>query len=79
MQALKVHSQIPYQVEQAFRERLDIASFTTNIVTSSKGANSEDVSVNEAGSSSYSVMGDPVGFLKITISSTDYYIPYFNA
>ena len=75
---LKADSTIPYEVEQAFRKRLAISSYTP-VVVSAKGANSEDVSVNEGGVASYSVMNDPVGFLQVTIASNVYYIPFFNA
>jgi len=43
--------------------------------TSSKGADSEDQSVNESGSSNYIVLKDPVGFIDIDGK----HIPYYNA
>ena len=42
---------------------------------SPKNANSEDQSVNESGSSSYTVLSDPVGFLEIN----NKHVPYYNA
>jgi hypothetical protein len=73
-QSLKSSSSIPYDVDGAFRDRLrNIFA----LYVSSKSADSEDQSVNEAGSGTYSVMGDPDGFLEITVDGTLYYIPYF--
>lgn len=69
---------IPWEFEQALRDRLALGTVIV-ASTSSKGANSEDVTVNEAGTNTYAVMNDPVGFIKLTFNGTDYYIPYFNA
>ena len=74
---LKADSTIPYDVDQAFRKRLAISTFTPFVV-SAKGASTEDVSVNEGGASSYAVMNDPDGFLEVTIANTVYYVPYFD-
>lgn len=76
IQKLKADSTIPYEVDQAFRKRLGIASFTP-LVVSAKGTNSEDVSINESGIASHTVLADPSGFLQITIGSTAYHIPYY--
>ena len=73
---LQAGATIPHSVEVAFRDRLNIDSFTP-VSTSSKVATSENQSVNEGGASSYSVLGIPDGFLQITINSTIYYIPIF--
>jgi hypothetical protein len=74
MQSLKANSTIPIEVDGAFRTRL---TGILGLTVSAKSANSEDVSVNEAGAASYSVMNDPVGFLEVDIDSVTYYIPYF--
>lgn len=64
---------IPLEFDRSVRYR-----FFRNIPDlSSKGASSESVSVNESGSGNYSVLGPPDGFLKVTINSTDYFIPYY--
>lgn len=77
IQSLKASTTIPFEVDRAFRDRFrDILTLS---VSSSKTADSEDVTVNEGGSSSYAVMNDPVGFLEFTIAGTVYYVPYFNA
>lgn len=68
------YENIPYNVQEALRRRLGSGSVLT---LSAKGVDTEDVSVNEAGSSSYAVMNDPDGFLQIDIKGTTYYIPYF--
>jgi len=69
---------IPYAVEMAIRDRFQLQSAVTAEV-SSKNADSEDVTVNEAGAATYAVMNDPVGFLSVTVNGTTYYVPYFNA
>jgi hypothetical protein len=73
---LKATATIPFDVEMAFRKRLNIDSFTPT-ETSSKGATTENQSVNESGASSYSVLKAPDGFLQITLSGSVYYLPYF--
>ena len=40
---------------------------------SSKGASSENVTVNEAGIATYSVMGTPTGFIRIGDNDVPYY------
>ena len=78
MNALKAASTIPLEVDRALRARLNFPSIPITIV-SSKNADSEDQAVAEGGAASYSVMGDPVGFLQMTVGNTAYQIPYFNA
>ena len=73
---LKSAATIPYETEQALRERLRLASFMS-IYGSSKSATSENQSVNESGSSSYSVLKPPDIFLQVTVSGVLYYIPVF--
>ena len=66
---------IPLAVYQAFSERF----VNSVIMESTKSADSEDVTVNEAGAGSYAVLGDPVGFIKINVNGKIRQIPYFNA
>jgi hypothetical protein len=75
IQNLKSSTTIPYDVDQAFRVRL---SDLLALSVSSKGVNTEDVTVNEAGVASYAVMNDPDGFLQVTLNGTVYYLPYFS-
>lgn len=70
-------SDIPFDIEQAFRTRLRISSYSS-ILADSKLANSENQTVNESGSSSYSVLGPPDRFIKTTINGTAVYIPGYN-
>lgn len=71
-------STIPLEVDRAFRSRLNLDTFsTTDITVSSKNADSEDVSVDEGGAGTYSVMNDPDGFLELEIEGDTYYLPYF--
>lgn len=72
---LQMSSRIPLAVDQAFRERL--TSTLTTLSVSTKGVDTEDVTVNEGGVAIYSVMNDPDGFLEIQIGTTTYYLPYF--
>jgi len=74
--ALKASTTIPYDVEQAFRERFEIDSYAS-ISISSKSATSENKAVNESGSASYSVAKPPDGFMQFTLNNTVYYFPYF--
>lgn len=67
---------IPSNVEGAFRTRFKLDTFTPT-ETSSKGATTESQSVNEAGSASYGVLKNPDLFLQINIGGVIYYIPAF--
>ncbi len=78
MQAMKARSSIPLEVDRALRDRLNLSSVPTAAL-SAKSATSEDQAVDEGGAGTYAVMGDPIGFLDITIGATTYYVPYFNA
>jgi len=73
--SLESASNIPFNVDRAFRFRL--RGLANNLEVSSKAADSEDQTVNESGSSSYSVLSDPVGFLSIEIEGTTYNLPYY--
>jgi hypothetical protein len=68
---------IPFSVEQAFRDRLRINTYTP-LTTSSKSASSENQAVNEAGSASYNVLKAPDGFVEVVIAGQIYYMPYFS-
>lgn len=74
MQKLKANATIPKDVGAAFQARLGSGVLTV----SSKGADTEDQAVAESGMDSYDVLGDPDGFLQITIDGAVYYLPYFN-
>lgn len=74
IQSLKNGATIPYEVDAAFRSRF---SRGIGLSVSAKGANTEDQAVNEAGSATFDVLGDPDGFLEVSINGTVYYIPYF--
>lgn len=74
VQSMRAAGTLPYEVEQALRTRFDGG---LGLTVSTKGVDTEDVTVNEGGSSSYAVMNDPDGFLQVTINGTLYYIPIF--
>ena len=67
---LKSNDTIPFEIDNAFRDRL---SALTDLVVSAKGADTEDQAVNEGGSSTYDVLGDPDGFLQIDIAGSNYH------
>ena len=74
MQSLKSSNSIPLEVDRALRDRL---LGLAQLSVSTKGADTEDVTVNEGGAATYAVMNDPVGFLQTSINGTTYYVPYF--
>ncbi len=74
MQALKSAATIPYEVDGAFRDRL---SNSLALSVSTKGQDTEDLEINEAGSSTLTAMQDPDGFLEVSIGGTIFHIPYF--
>lgn len=74
VQALKSSNSIPLEVDRAFRARL---SALFGLSVSTKGVDTEDVTVDESGAATYAVMNDPDGFLEVSINGTIYYLPYF--
>ena len=72
--SLENSSSIPLSIDQALTGR---GYVKTNLKLSTKGVDTEDVSVNEGGVATYAVMNDPDGFLEIYLNGTTYYIPYF--
>ncbi|RJQ33898.1 hypothetical protein C4568_03795 [Candidatus Parcubacteria bacterium] len=76
MKSMKANATIPFEVQQAFRERFaDLLGFSV----SSTAANTHDQSVNEGGVGTYSVMGDPDLFIRVvSASGVSYDIPAFN-
>lgn len=68
---------IPLPVAQALSRKLGIRD-VPRISVSSKGATSEDVSIDEAGSATHTVLGDPVAFITLTdLQGNTYNVPYF--
>lgn len=77
MKALMNSTTIPQEVDSAFKDR-----FTSilGVTVSSKGVNEEDISVNEGGASTHTVLGDPDRYLRVTADNgNDYDIPVFDA
>ena len=70
---LRSSTTIPYDIDQAFQQRIG----DKTLKVSTKGVNTEDQAVNEGGVATYDVLGDPDGFLQITIANTIYYLPYY--
>lgn len=75
LNALSSTATIPWEVDAAFRDRLGGSLITT----STKGVNSEDVTINEAGSGTFVVMNDPDAFLQVIVEGTIYHIPVFTS
>lgn len=73
MMAMKNAATIPFDVRQALKAGV----LSGEVSVSTKGADTEDQAVNEGGAATFDVLGDPDGFLEITLSGTVYYIPYF--
>lgn len=68
---------IPLPVSQALGRKLNIRN-VPRISASSKSATSEDVTVNESGASTYTVLNDPVGFVTLAdLQGNTYEIPYY--
>lgn len=65
---------IPLEIGEAFKKRLEKR---TELSTSTKDVNSEDVTINEAGSSTVTVLNDPDGFDQANINGEVHYYPYF--
>lgn len=72
IKALEADSTIPYDVEQAFRGRLQISS---TITSSAKGATSETIAVNSA--TATLVQLAPDAFLQVTVGGGVKYIPIY--
>ncbi len=74
--ALRNNATIPFDIGEAMKAR--IVSDLGLASTSSKGATTENQTVNEAGvAAPYTVLKTPDGFLQITLLSNIYYIPYY--
>lgn len=75
VQQLRANASIPFDVQQAFKERFsDLLGFTV----SGTGANAHDVTIDEAGASTHVVLNDPDVFIRITTTSgVPYDIPAF--
>lgn len=77
LDALNSTSSIPWEIDQAFRDRF-ISSVPT-ITVSSKGVDTEDITINESGSATKVVMNDPAAFLQTSVNGVVYYIPVFTS
>lgn len=67
---------IPQNIDGAFRKRFNLDD-VSRVKKSSKGATTENKTVNEAGTDTYSVLKSPDGFLEVNINGVTYYIPYY--
>ena len=76
LDALNNANSIPFDVDQAFRERLG-ADRATLVSVASKTTNSENQAVNEGGSATYQVLKGPDGWLSLEIAGTIYVIPHY--
>jgi hypothetical protein len=77
LKKLENSTTIPFEVEQAFRDRLRISSYST-IESDSKSASSENQAVNEGGSATYSVLKSPDRFVKVVINGQNRYLPAYD-
>lgn len=75
--SLKASNRIPYEVDVALRERLSIGSSRFNI--SSKGVNSEDITIDEAGTAINDVLNDPDGWIEVVLENgLTKHVPYYD-
>lgn len=74
--SLSNNATIPFDIGEAFKTR--VLTNITPLSISSKDADSEDESIT-VGLNTTIVLGDPDGFLQVTINDVIYYIPYFNS
>lgn len=64
IRSLSIASSIPYEIDSAFRTRL-LSSLI--LKQSTKSINSEDVSIDEAGTATHIVLDDPDYFLEVSL------------
>lgn len=74
--SLRSSTTIPFDMEQAIRDRLRVPEFAI-LNGSTKTAASETQSVNEGGVATYSVAKPPDGFREFVVGGTTLYIPYY--
>lgn len=74
IRSLEASHSIPLKIDQAFRARFVSSSL---IDTSSKSNSSESIGIDEAGSATHTVLGQPDAFLQIQVKGTTYYLPVF--
>lgn len=67
--------QNPNTISPAFAKVIEQSGLTV----SAKAVSSEDQAVDEAGSATYNVLTEPVGWLQVTVGGATYYIPRYNA
>lgn len=69
---------IPFDVDQAFRDRLGIGDIPV-VQVDAKSASSEDQAVNEGGAATYNVLKSPDGWLSLEIEGTTYVVPHYGS
>lgn len=79
LRELKSASGINHNTEQAIRTRfrLDRLDNVASLDNSDKSSSSENVTVNEAGSGTHSVLKAPDAFLEVEIEGGTKYIPIY--
>lgn len=76
MENLKNSATIPYDIDQSIRTRFEIDALA-KIKGSTKSASSENVTVDEAGSNTFPVLGIPDGFDERLDGNTTKFYPYW--
>lgn len=79
MQDMKAGATFPLDVDEAIRDRLGIDSIIVVDTTVSKSANSEDVSIDEAGAAVKVVLDDPDGFTGFTVNGERRFFPHYTS
>lgn len=76
MTSMQASARIPFNTQKAIEDRIELQQYA-KLETSAKVATSENKSVNEAGSSSYSVLGPPDGWEQRTVGGAARYYPFW--
>jgi hypothetical protein len=74
LNSLKNSSTIPFDIGEAFRDRLETESATLNGTSTA----SYIQAVNESGSATYNVAKPMNGFLSIKVGGVTYKVPYYS-
>lgn len=73
LDSLNSNTTIPYQVGEAFKDRLGVVSGDSNATS----ASTHTQAVNEGGLASYSVAKPMAGFITIVVNGNSRAVPYY--
>lgn len=64
-----------FSIQETIKARIGAISLSL----SPKGVDTEDVTINEAGAATHTVLNDPAGFLLFKNEGTERHIPFFSS